>query len=105
MTNKEIENRFEEIFLEGDYVETSRLHSPEFIEDEWGLLYVVLFGGMNGRGEWLEYLDDVMHILKMCRKNKIYSYITKWDIDALDDLFKVEIQLGDLEEFTKENPE
>ncbi len=60
---------------------------------------------MNGRGEWLEYLDDVMHILKMCRKNKIYSYITKWDIDALDDLFKVEIQLGDLEEFTKENPE
>jgi hypothetical protein len=43
-----------------------------------------------------------MHILKMCRKNKIYGYIIKWDIDALDDIFKVEIQLGDLEEFNKE---
>ena len=105
MTNKEIENLFEEIFLEDDYVETSRLHFPEFHTDEMEVLHVMLFGGMNGCGEWIEYLDDVMHVLKMCRKNKIYGYIVNWDIDALDDVFRVEIELRDLEEFNEEKPE
>lgn len=105
MTNKEIEEIFEDIFFEDDYVETSRLHSPEFSNGEFETLHVSLYGGMNGWGESKDYCYDLFELIEALESNGIYAYIVKMDIDALDDLFKVELELRDFEEFYKGKPE
>ena len=105
MTNEEIREIFEDIFFEEDYVETSRLREPEFELNPVGNYNVTLFGGMNGWGEWIEYLEDFSRILKGLRKNNISGYIVDMNIDALDDVFNITIELRDLEELNKEKPE
>ena len=105
MTNKEIQDIFEKIFLEDDYVETSRLHMPEFHISEFETLHVSLYGGMNGWGESKDYLYDLYEIIDALELNGVNAYIVKMDIDALEDLFKVELELRDLKEFYKDKPE
>lgn len=48
MTNIEIIHIFEDIFFEDDYIETSRLHNPEFGMNKAGNTTVTLYGGLNG---------------------------------------------------------
>jgi len=113
MTNEEIKEKFEDIFFEDDYVETSRLREPEFYINEasndginkFEVLHVKLFGGMNGWGKSEDYLEDLRDIIEMCKNNNIFAYLTKMEIDALDDVFYVDFQLGDLKELNKEKPE
>lgn len=105
MTNKEIEDLFEDIFFEEDYVETSRLHAPDFSVNEFDRLHVILYGGMNGWGESKDYCYDLYELIEALESNGIYAYIVDMDIDAMDDLFRVELELRDFEEFYKEKPE
>lgn len=105
MNNKQIEEIFEDVFFEDNYTKTSRLHFPEFTTDELEILHVILFGGMNGWGDSKDYLRDIADLIDSLEKNNIYAYVTNMTIDALDDVFKVELELRDLEEFNKEKSE
>ena len=100
MTNKEIEEIFED-----DYKDTSRLHFPEFFTSEFETLHCYLYGGMNGWGETKDYLHDLYELVCALEKNNICAHIVSVDIDSLDDVFKVELELRDLQEFYKEKPE
>lgn len=101
MTNTEIKEVFEKVFSEELYEKTSRLHCCEFDVNEVYNTVVTIYGGMNGWGDWIEYLHDLKCLLKILKNNGVYGIITKFDIDVLDDVFKVEIELRDLEEITK----
>ena len=81
----------------------SNASGEEFKLNEVGNYIVTLFGGMNGWGEWIEYLDDFSRLLKGLHKNNISGYIVDINIDALDDVFSITIELRDLKELTKEN--
>ena len=105
MNNQEILETFEEVFFEDDYVDTSRLHNPEFSTTKEGVLVVTLYGGMNGWGESKDYLYDLYELLDDLEGNGIIGYIVKFNIDGLDDVFKVELELRDLQEFYKGKPE
>ena len=105
MTNKEIREIFEDIFFEDDYIKTSRLRDPEFKLNEANNYVVTLFGGMNGWGNSIEYLEDFSRLLKGLWKNGVSGYIVDLNIDALDDVFSITIELRDLNEFYKEKPE
>ena len=48
MTNNEIKYAFENIFIESDYLDTSRLHCSEFTFGEADTMFVKLYGGLNG---------------------------------------------------------
>lgn len=95
MTNSEIIANFEEIFKEDDYSTTSRLHFAEFSEDKYANILVSLCGGMNGWGEWKDYLYDLYELISALNSRNIDAYITEFNIDTLDDLFKVTIHLKD----------
>lgn len=101
MTNKEIESIFEDVFSEDIYAETSRLHNPEFCTGDFETVHVVLYGGMNGWGESKEYCYDLYDLIEALEAKGVLGHIVKVDIDPLDDLFKVELELRDLEEFNK----
>ena len=105
MTNQQILEIFEDIFFEDDYVETSRLHSPEFMTTEDDVVLVALFGGLNGWGDSKDYLYDLYELLDCLESNGVIGRIVNFAIDALDDVFKVEIELRDLQEFYKGRPE
>ena len=105
MTNEEIRDVFEDIFFENNYVETSRLRDPEFKLNLADNYVVTLYGGMNGWGDWIEYLKDFSNVLRRLEKKSVSGYIVDVDIDALDDVFKIEIELRDLEKLKKEKPE
>lgn len=105
MTNKRIREVFDEIFLEEDYSETSRLHSPEFFETNTLVQHLVIYGGMNGLGSSKDYLYDLYELIDALEMFGVLAYIVKMDVDALDDLFKVEFELRDLKEFYNEKPE
>lgn len=95
MTNSEIIAIFEKIFKEDDYSNTSRLHFPEFKTSKTEVQLVTLYGGMNGWGESRDYLYDLYELINALEANGINAYITEFWIDALDDLFKVTIELRD----------
>lgn len=113
MTNKEIQKKFEDIFSEEDFKETSRLKHPEFYTskasndgiNEFESFHVKLFGGMNGWGESKDYLYDLYELINALNDNNIFAYLVKMEIDALDDVFYVDLQLGDLTECLKEKSE
>ena len=113
MTNKEIQNIFENLFFEEDFTETSRLRDPEFYTNkssndganEFEILHVKLFGGMNGCGESKDYLYDLYEIIDALNANNVFAYLVKMEIDALDDVFYVDLQLEDLKERYKEKSE
>lgn len=100
MTNSEIVKIFEDIFFEDDYKDTSRLHSPEFSLNEFQTQLVTLYGGMNGWGQCKDYLYDLYELVEALLCNGIDAYIVDFSIDALDDVFKVTIQLKELEDAT-----
>lgn len=105
MTNKEIIEIFEDIFFEDDFAETSRLHSPEISLNKFGNVLVCLYGGMNGFGQFKDYLYDLYELINCLEGNNIEAYIVNWDIDALDDVFKVTLELKDLKESYKDGSE
>lgn len=57
-----------------------------------GTVYVMRFyGGLNGRGDWEDYLSD-MKTLVACLKGYFRKvWIGKIDIDSPDDTFEMEI--------------
>jgi hypothetical protein len=105
MTSKEILEVFEDIFFEDDYTETSRLHSPELkiIDDE--VLQVRIFGGLNGWGEWKDYLYDLYELIEALESNGIAAFVTKLEVDSPDDVFYVELELRDFEKWYSGRPE
>jgi hypothetical protein len=113
MTNIEIIHIFEDIFFEENFAETSRLRDPEFYinkssndgVNEFETLHVKLFGGMNGWGKSKDYLYDLYKVIDVLNANNVFAYLVKMEIDALDDVFYVDLQLGDLEKLKKEKPE
>lgn len=105
MNNLEILEIFEDIFFEDDYVETSRLHNPELSTTEDDVLLVTLYGGMNGWGNSKDYLYDLYELLDGLESNGVVGHIVRFNIDNLDDVFKVEIELRDLQEFYRGKPE
>jgi len=105
MTNKEIREVFEDIFFEDDFTESSRLNSPEFRINEFENVVVDLYGGMNGWGEWKDYLYDLYELIDSLERNGVVAYIVNWEIDSFDDLFKVTLELRDLKEYYEKKPE
>lgn len=105
MTNEKIKEVFEEHFFENVYLETSRLHSPEFKTNNFNNLIVTLYGGLNGWGKSSEYFYDIYELINMLKMFGISAYVVNMDIDALDDVFKIELELRDLKELNKEKPE
>ena len=98
MTNSEIQEIFEDIFFEEDFENTSRLHSPEFGVNEVQNVIVTLYGGLNGWGDFRDYLYDLYELLDALDANNIEGYIVKFNIDALDDVFDVEKELKEIED-------
>lgn len=105
MTNQEIQEIFEDIFFEDDYTETSRLHSPEFRTNEFANVLVDIYGGLNGWGEWKDYLYDLYEVIDSLEANNILATVVNWNIDVLDDVFKVTLELRDLKEYYEKKPE
>lgn len=105
MTNNEIKYAFENIFIESDYLDTSRLHCSEFTFGEADTMFVKLYGGLNGWGNSKDYFYDLYQLIEKLEKHNILAYAVNFEIDALDDLFYVTLELRDLEEFNKEKPE
>lgn len=76
-----------------------RFAELEFIdesdEDYEGNDYYILKldGGLNGRGQFLFYLEDVAELVKrlMCRFSDVW--LIKWENDCPDDVFYLEIGL------------
>jgi len=105
MDNTKLQEIFERIFDRDDFTETSRLSEPEFFDNEVGNLCVKLYGGMNGWGESKDYLYDLYEIIEALESNDVHAYLVEFAIDALDDVFRVVLELRDLNEVYKGKPE
>ncbi len=50
-----------------------------------------LYGGLNGRGQFLFYMEDVSNLVKMLMVRFNNVWLIKWENDCMDDVFTLSI--------------
>ena len=73
--------------------------------DQYGTLVFRLYGGLNGGGNWVDYLNGILDVISDLEKlpEVEYAYIIDITNDAMDDIFDCIIGIhptnkGDFEE-------
>lgn len=70
----------------------SRLRLDNFKHVMPGDYYIMdLSGGLNGRGQFLFYMEDVSELIKMLMIRFNSVWLIKWENDCPDDLFTISI--------------
>ena len=75
---------------------TSKLEFGDLNKDEDGTWILKVDGGLNGWGEWDEYLEDILDLFKALSE-KYLVWVTDMDVDCLDDTFRLSIGIDDEE--------
>lgn len=76
---KEIENTKNNSNLK--FVNTWKIKTDNTIKDDYYIVKV--YGGLNGLGNWRNYLHDIENIIDKFKE----SWIIKLDVDVLDDVW------------------
>jgi hypothetical protein len=69
----------------------SMIFAEDFIVDEYGTFTVELKGGLNGNGNWVNYLKGLARTFEGLSVNGIDAWIIKMNNDCLDDVFYCKI--------------
>ena len=67
--------------------EKSKIRCKEAFVDKFGTLTCVLWGGLNGPGEWENYFRDLYKIIKKVKEKGVDMWLICGDNDCPDDLF------------------
>ena len=59
---------------------------------------IFIHGGLNGHGDWLDYLGDLTDLIDNLQEHFNLVWIYKFDIDSLDDVFDVQIGVDNVNE-------
>ena len=68
-------------------------NSDEESEDEHKYFILTVDGGLNGRGQFLFYLEDVAKLVKKLMTRFNYVWLIDWINDCPDDVFSLKIGL------------
>ena len=68
------------------YNDKSKIRITDTEIDKYGTKTIHLSGGMNGWGEWEDYLKDLSRIVKRVNARH-HMWLIKLDNDCVDDLF------------------
>lgn len=71
----------------------SKLFLRECFEDEYGTTTIVVDGGLNGKGNWSGYLNDLSKLLAVLSNEFSDAYIIFIDNDCIDDVFVAHIAI------------
>lgn len=80
----------------------SNLKLARIFNDESGYKQykiVEIYGGLNGTGDWEDYLNDLLDLLKLFKNEFKTVWIVDFYIDTLDDVWSVYYGIRDYEEF------
>ena len=81
-TDKELE----QIVNKYDNEKRSRIRFHEYGRDEYGTNIITIYGGLNGCGEWDDYLEDILSLYNDLSE-KYHVWIVDLDVDCCDDVW------------------
>lgn len=70
-----------------------RIFQSEINKDD--VMTITLYGGLNGRGEWKNYLKDLANIFEEIEKQGYNVWVIKITNDCPDDVFNCLIGIGE----------
>ena len=70
-------------------IRLDKVFAVSFGHDEYVHYVAKFYGGLNGDGKWIDYIQDIQKILK----GEKDSYIIKLDVDVPDDVWTLYIGL------------
>lgn len=74
----------------------SELHLLNTTTDSEGYKRIKVHGGLNGHGEWRDYISDILDLIDNLKEVYETVLIVDFQIDSLDDVFTVEFAVKDL---------
>jgi hypothetical protein len=89
-----------EIIEKHRHGKTTKLSFGDFKKDEDGTWILKVYGGLNGWGEWTDYLEDITDLFDVLSE-KYLVWVVDLDVDCLDDTFELSIGVEDEEEKKK----
>jgi hypothetical protein len=89
-----------EIIEKHRHGKTSKLSFGDFKKDEHGTWILKVYGGLNGWGEWNDYLADITDLFDVLSE-KYLVWVVDLDVDCPDDTFELSIGVEDEEEKKK----
>ena len=81
----DIEKKINNLNLENITVRDIKLDKKSDNEDVCG--YIIISGGKNGRGNWVEYLDQMKQIISALDNSWVHNLY----IDNLDDVWELQV--------------
>ena len=88
---------FEEIFDDVQSIVSSMTFEKSHLGilaktvDEYKRPTIEFCGGLNGNGNWEDYLNELTNLFAKLRRNGFEGYVIKVDNDCLDDVFYLTI--------------
>jgi hypothetical protein len=73
--------------VESYRLEDSNIFASDYIVDEYGTFIVKLTGGLNGNGNWINYLKGLTRTFDGLSVNGFDAWMIKMENDSLDDVF------------------
>ena len=80
-----IKEKINNLNLENITVCDVKLDEKSENEDVYG--YIIISGGKNGRGNWVEYLDQMKQIISVLDNSWVHNLY----IDNLDDVWELQV--------------
>lgn len=80
-----------ESVIHGMNADKSQIRVKSNYIDKYGTKVIELDGGLNGIGEWNDYLYDLYSIFSELSLKKIHAWMISLENDCLDDIFTVKI--------------
>ena len=80
-----IKEKINNLNLENITVCDVKLDEKSENEDVYG--YIIISGGKNGRGNWIEYLDQMKQIISVLDNSWVHNLY----IDNLDDVWELQV--------------
>lgn len=74
----------------------SELYLLSTTTDAEGYKRIKVHGGLNGDGEWRDYISDILDLIDNLKEVYETVLIVDFQIDSLDDVFTVEFAVKDL---------
>jgi hypothetical protein len=96
MANQSFEDEIKQAIEEYLKMDMFNIHTNLSIKDfkhiMLGDYYILeLYGGLNGRGQFLFYMEDVSNLVKMLMIRFNQVWLIKWENDCPDDVFTISL--------------
>lgn len=98
ITSKEIEKLVNKYKSD----KSSKMSLADYGRDEYGTNVITIYGGLNGGGEWDEYLEDILALYNDLSE-KYHVWIIDLDVDCLDDVWTLKFGIKNQTDDDKNN--